>query len=40
MVEFGPVGATMHQVDEQVPLAEIEAAARIYEAILDRYFPR
>jgi len=39
VVEFGPVGASMHQIDEHVPLADIEAAARIYEAFLDRYFP-
>ena len=38
VVEFGPVGATMHGVDEQVRLADIEAASRIYEAILDSYF--
>lgn len=39
VVEFGPVGATMHQIDERVPLADIEQAARIYEAFLDAYFP-
>jgi succinyl-diaminopimelate desuccinylase len=39
VVEFGPVGATMHAVDERVPLADIEQAARIYEAFLDAYFP-
>ena len=38
VVEFGPVGTTMHQVDERVPLAEIEETARIYEAILNAYF--
>jgi succinyl-diaminopimelate desuccinylase len=39
VVEFGPVGATMHQIDERVPLADIEQAALIYEALLDGYFP-
>ncbi len=39
VVEFGPVGATMHQSDEHVPLAEIEAAAAIYDAFLEAYFP-
>ena len=39
VVEFGPVGATMHQIDERVPLAEIEQAALVYEAFLDVYFP-
>jgi succinyl-diaminopimelate desuccinylase len=38
VVEVGPVGTTMHQVDEHVPLAEIEQTARIYEAILKAYF--
>jgi len=38
VVEFGPVGTTMHQVDERVPLADIEQAARIYEAYLDAAF--
>jgi succinyl-diaminopimelate desuccinylase len=38
VVEFGPVGASMHQIDEHVPLDEIELAARIYETFLDRYF--
>jgi succinyl-diaminopimelate desuccinylase len=38
VVEFGPVGKTMHQTDECVPLADIEAASRIYEAILDACF--
>ena len=28
VVEFGPVGATMHQIDERVPLAEIERDGR------------
>jgi succinyl-diaminopimelate desuccinylase len=39
VVEFGPVGAMMHQIDEQVSLAEIERAALVYEAFLDAYFP-
>jgi succinyl-diaminopimelate desuccinylase len=38
VVDFGPVGRTMHQVDERIPLAEVEQAALIYEAFLDRYF--
>ncbi len=39
VVEFGPVGATMHQIDERVPLADVEDAARVYETFLDLYFP-
>ncbi len=38
VVEFGPVGATMHQVDEHVPLDQIEQAAQIYDTFLDLYF--
>ena len=38
VVEFGLVGATMHQVDEQVPAAQIEELSRIYEALIERYF--
>jgi succinyl-diaminopimelate desuccinylase len=38
VVEFGLVGATMHQVDEQVPTAELAALTAIYRRILDRYF--
>jgi succinyl-diaminopimelate desuccinylase len=40
VIEFGPVGTTMHQIDECVPLAEIEEASRIFEAILSGYFAR
>lgn len=40
VVEFGPVGATMHQTDERVPLSEIEACAAIYEELLRTYFQR
>ncbi|HVV92874.1 MAG TPA: succinyl-diaminopimelate desuccinylase [Hyphomicrobiales bacterium] len=38
VVELGLVGTTMHQVDERVSLAELEALTRIYEAVLARYF--
>jgi succinyl-diaminopimelate desuccinylase len=38
VIEFGLVGATMHSVDERVPLAEIRALSRIYEGVLERYF--
>lgn len=40
VVEFGPVGASMHQIDERVPLAEIDELARIYESFLDGFFAR
>lgn len=38
VVEFGLVGATMHAVDERVPVAEIETLSRVYEKIIGRYF--
>jgi succinyl-diaminopimelate desuccinylase len=38
VVEFGLVGQTMHQVDERVAIADIEALTRIYRGVLDRYF--
>jgi succinyl-diaminopimelate desuccinylase len=38
VIEFGIVGSTMHQVDEQVAIADIEALARIYEVFLRRFF--
>jgi succinyl-diaminopimelate desuccinylase len=38
VVEFGLVGATMHQVDEHVPTAELAALTKVYRRILDRYF--
>src|SRR6185312_3432771 len=38
VVEFGLVGQTMHQVDERVPVAELQALTGIYRKILERYF--
>ena len=40
VIEFGGVGATMHKVDENVPVADIPALSRIYELFLTRYFAR
>ena len=34
VAEFGLVGATMHQADERVPVAELRDLARIYRSIL------
>ena len=34
VAEFGLVGATMHQVDECVPVAELRDLARIYRSVL------
>ena len=38
VIEFGLVGATMHQVDERVPLADIGVLTEIYTTFLDRWF--
>ena len=38
VAEFGLVGATMHQVDEQVSVSDIATLSTIYEDILSRYF--
>ena len=38
VVEFGLVGAFMHQVDERVPVAQIQQLKSIYQTILTRYF--
>jgi succinyl-diaminopimelate desuccinylase len=34
VVEFGLVGATIHQVDERVPVSDLEALTRVYLALL------
>jgi succinyl-diaminopimelate desuccinylase len=38
VVEVGLVGATMHQVDERTPVAEIERLQAVYERLIARYF--
>jgi succinyl-diaminopimelate desuccinylase len=38
VVEFGLVGQTMHQVDERVPVEQVEALARVYRRILADWF--
>lgn len=38
VIEFGGVGATMHQVDEHVAVADIAALAGIYQRLLEGYF--
>ncbi|MBY0422886.1 MAG: succinyl-diaminopimelate desuccinylase [Parvularculaceae bacterium] len=40
VVEFGLVGATIHQIDEHVVAADIERLAEIYRAVIARYFAR
>lgn len=38
VVEFGLVGDTLHQVDERVPVADLERLTQIYRLFLDRFF--
>jgi succinyl-diaminopimelate desuccinylase len=38
VIEFGLVGQTMHQVDERVPVADLEKLTKVYRGILQRYF--
>jgi succinyl-diaminopimelate desuccinylase len=38
VIDLGLVGTTMHQVDEHVPAKDIEKLAKIYRAILEKYF--
>lgn len=38
--EFGLVGATMHQINERVEVADIETLTQIYERVLTDYFAR
>ncbi|MEH3145498.1 MAG: succinyl-diaminopimelate desuccinylase [Methylobacterium frigidaeris] len=39
VIEFGLVGQTMHQVDECVPVADLDRLAAIYRRVLDTCFP-
>jgi succinyl-diaminopimelate desuccinylase len=38
VAELGLVNATMHQTDECVPVADLEALTAVYTALLDTYF--
>ncbi|PJG50085.1 succinyl-diaminopimelate desuccinylase [Bradyrhizobium forestalis] len=38
VIEFGLVGQTMHQVDERVPVKDLEKLTQVYRGILTRYF--
>jgi succinyl-diaminopimelate desuccinylase len=38
VLEFGLVGATMHQVDERTAVADLAALTAVYRRILQRYF--
>ncbi len=38
VIEFGLVGRTMHQVDENIGVAELEVLTRIYQRVIRDYF--
>ena len=38
VIEFGLVGQTMHQVNERVPVGDLEKLTKVYRGILTRYF--
>ena len=38
VLEFGLVGATMHQVDECTPLSDLRTLTAIYRRIIEKYF--
>jgi succinyl-diaminopimelate desuccinylase len=40
VIEFGLVGQTMHQVDENVAVADLTALTAIYRRFIERYFDR
>ncbi len=40
VIEMGLVNATIHQVDEHVPIADLETLTRIYERFLKLFFAR
>ncbi len=40
VVEFGLVGQTMHQINECVPLSELEALSQVYSALIEAYFSK
>jgi len=38
VLELGLVGQTMHQIDERVPVTELEALTRVYERVIRGFF--
>ena len=37
-IEFGLVGASMHQINENVNIKDLKTLTKIYREILDNYF--
>jgi succinyl-diaminopimelate desuccinylase len=40
VIEFGLVGQTMHQINERVSVAELEALSMTYQALIRAYFSK
>ena len=40
VLELGLVGQTMHQIDERVPVAELEALTEVYQRVIETVFER
>jgi succinyl-diaminopimelate desuccinylase len=38
VVELGPINATIHQIDENTNVAELDVLTDIYQALLQRLF--
>jgi succinyl-diaminopimelate desuccinylase len=38
VVEVGLIGATIHQIDERVPVADLRRLQAVYEAVIQRFF--
>ncbi|NJM34511.1 MAG: succinyl-diaminopimelate desuccinylase, partial [Rhodomicrobium sp.] len=38
VVEYGLVNKTIHKIDENTPVADLEALTRVYERFMERYF--
>ena len=36
VIEFGPLNATIHKIDERIPATDLETLSRIYEGVLTR----
>ncbi len=37
-LDFGPIGASMHAIDEGIPVADLEQLSDIYRAVLRKFF--
>lgn len=40
VAEFGPLNATIHKVNECIPVADLEPLAKIYAGVLERLLPK